>query len=77
MGEHGSGRQTIRPVCPLSRILSQICDNYVWQAEVYGDDPANPATFNRASKAVMASDKLTASMSPRGGAVVWITKSAR
>lgn len=32
-----------------------------WQAEVFGDNPANPATFNRESKAVMASDKLTAS----------------
>jgi hypothetical protein len=48
-----------------------------WQAEVYGDDPANSATFNRESKAVTGRDKLTASMSPRGGAVVWITKSAR
>ncbi len=48
-----------------------------WQAEVYGDNPANPATFNRASKAVKVGDKLTVSMIQRGGAVVWITKSAR
>jgi alpha-glucosidase len=46
-----------------------------WQASVFGDDPANPATFNRESKAVKANDKLTISMSQRGGAVVWITKS--
>jgi len=47
-----------------------------WQAEVFGDDPDNPAVFNRESKAVTAGDQLTTSMSPRGGAVVWITKSA-
>lgn len=43
----------------------------------FGADKANPATFNRESKAVKASDKLTASMSPCGGAVARITKSAR
>ena len=48
-----------------------------WQAEVFGDDPANPATFKRESKAIVANDKLTVSMSPCGGAVVRITKSAR
>ena len=48
-----------------------------WQAEVFGDDPANPATFKRESKAVTAGDKLTAAMSPRGGSVVWITKATR
>ena len=48
-----------------------------WQADVYGDDPANPTIFNRESKAIMAGDNLTVSMSPRGGAVVRITKSAR
>jgi alpha-glucosidase len=48
-----------------------------WQAEVFGDDPANPATFKRDSKAVTAGDKLTAAMNPRGGSVVWITKAAR
>jgi len=45
-----------------------------WQAEVFGDDPDNPAAFKRESKVVKASDKLMVSMSPRGGAVVWITK---
>lgn len=29
MGEHDSGCQTIRPVSPMSRNMSQICDNYV------------------------------------------------
>jgi alpha-glucosidase len=48
-----------------------------WQAEVFGDDPANPATFKRESKAVTSNDKLEAAMSARGGAVVWITKSAK
>jgi alpha-glucosidase len=48
-----------------------------WQVEIFGDDPANPATFHRESKAVTGRDKLTASMSPRGGAVIWITKSTR
>jgi alpha-L-fucosidase len=45
-----------------------------WQAEVFGDDPADAATFKRESKAVTSSDKLTTTMSPRGGSVVWITK---
>jgi alpha-L-fucosidase len=48
-----------------------------WQAEVFGDDPANAAAFNRESKAVTAGDKLTATMSPRGGSVVWVTKTTR
>jgi len=48
-----------------------------WQAEVFGDDPANPAAFKRENKAVTASDQITASMSPRGGTVVWITKAAQ
>jgi alpha-glucosidase len=46
-----------------------------WQAEVFGDDTDNPATFKRESKIVTATDKLTASMSPRGGSVIWFTKS--
>jgi alpha-glucosidase len=45
-----------------------------WNAEVFGDDPDNAATFKRESKSVTASDNITVSMSPRGGAVVWITK---
>lgn len=47
-----------------------------WQAEMFGDDPGRPATFKRENKVVTASDKVTVSMSPRGGAVIWITKSA-
>jgi alpha-glucosidase len=45
-----------------------------WHAEFFGDDPANTAVFRRESKTVTSKDALTASMSPRGGAVVWITK---
>ena len=45
-----------------------------WKAEVFGDDSANPAAFKRESKAVTSGDMLTASMSPRGGTVIWITK---
>ncbi|MBN2590785.1 MAG: glycoside hydrolase family 97 N-terminal domain-containing protein [Sedimentisphaerales bacterium] len=45
-----------------------------WNAEIFGDDPDNAATFKRESKSVTASDNLTVSMSPRGGSVVWITK---
>jgi alpha-glucosidase len=48
-----------------------------WQAEVFGDDPDEPATFKRESKVVTAGDTLTVSMSPRGGAVVWITMAAQ
>jgi len=45
-----------------------------WQAEVFGDDPGHPATFQRQSNNVRASDSLTVSMSPRGGAVIGLTK---
>lgn len=48
-----------------------------WQIEVFGDDPTNPAAFKRESKSVTASDKITVSMSPRGGTVIWITKTAQ
>jgi hypothetical protein len=48
-----------------------------WQAEVFSDDPADPATFKRESRAVTAGDTLTAVTSPRGGSVVWITKATR
>ena len=48
-----------------------------WRAEVFGDEPNNPATFKRESKTVAAGDKLTAAMSSRGGSVVWITKATR
>lgn len=48
-----------------------------WQAEVFGDDPEDPAAFKRESKTVKAGDKLMATMSPRGGAVVWITQVPR
>ena len=45
-----------------------------WNADLFGDDPETAATFKRENKSVKASDILTLSMSPRGGAVVWITK---
>ena len=48
-----------------------------WHAEVYGDDPENPATFKRESKTVKAAERLMVSMSARGGAVVWITQIAQ
>jgi hypothetical protein len=44
---------------------------------VFGDDPDNPAAFKRESKAVTAGDQLMISVSPRGGAVAWITKPAQ
>ena len=48
-----------------------------WKVEVFGDDPDNAATFKRESKSVTAGDTLTASMSPRGGNVIWLTKTDR
>jgi len=45
-----------------------------WNADLFGDDPDNAATFKRENKSVTANDNLTVSMSPRGGAVVWITE---
>ncbi len=48
-----------------------------WKAEVFGDDPDNPATFKRESKSVTNSDKIDVSMSSRGGLVIWIMKDAQ
>ena len=48
-----------------------------WNAEVFGDDPDNAATFKRESKSVTAGDTLTVSMSQRGGVVVWIMKASQ
>jgi len=45
-----------------------------WKAEVFGDDPENPATFKQETRTVTAGDKMEVSMSPRGGAVIWIKK---
>jgi alpha-glucosidase len=48
-----------------------------WQAEAFGDDPGNSATFKRENKNVTSRDKLTVTMSPRGGTVIWMTKTAQ
>lgn len=48
--------------------------NGKWKAQVFADDPNNPATFKQAEKAVTARDQFEVPMSPRGGLVVWITK---
>jgi alpha-glucosidase len=48
-----------------------------WHAEVFGDDPANPANFTRESKSITAKDTLAVSMSSKGGTVVWITKTGQ
>ena len=45
-----------------------------WQAEVFGDEPDNPAAFHRETKPVTSKEKLTLSLRQRGGAVVWIRK---
>ena len=45
-----------------------------WQAEIFGDDPANPAAFKQSTRPVTSDDKLTVSMSQRGGSVVWLRK---
>ena len=45
-----------------------------WNADIFGDDPDNAATFKRESKSVTANDNLTVSMSSRGGSVIWFTK---
>ena len=45
-----------------------------WHAEVFGDTPEGPASFKRESKAVTSKDTFTATLSPRGGATLWITK---
>jgi alpha-glucosidase len=47
-----------------------------WQAEVFGDDSTNPAAFHRESKAVTSEDTITAAISPRGGASIWMKKAA-
>ncbi|GEM_PF-114922 len=43
-----------------------------WNAELFGDQPDNPASFKQESKSVTAGDTLVLPMSTRGGAVVWI-----
>ncbi len=45
-----------------------------WQADMFCDNPDNPATFKRETRTVTPGDTLTVSMSKRGGAVVWVTK---
>jgi alpha-glucosidase len=45
-----------------------------FKAEIFGDDPANPAAFRRETRTVSAKDSLTASLSVRGGYAVWIQK---
>lgn len=46
-----------------------------WNAELFGDQPDNPASFKQESKSVTAGDTLVLPMSTRGGAVVWIRHS--
>jgi alpha-glucosidase len=48
-----------------------------WQADIFTDDPDNAAAFKRETKPVTTADKLTATLSPRGGATFWITKVTR
>jgi len=48
-----------------------------FKADVFADDPENPAVFKRETKAIGSKDALTASMSVRGGYVVWITREAQ
>ena len=45
-----------------------------WQAQIFADDPANPAAFKQSTRPVTSDDKLTLSMSQRGGSVVWLRK---
>ena len=48
-----------------------------WKAAIFGDDtatPPNPASFKQENRTVTSKDTLSITMSPRGGAVVWITR---
>ncbi len=45
-----------------------------WKADMFCDNPDDPATFKRETKTVTTGDTFTVSMSKRGGAVVWLTK---
>jgi alpha-glucosidase len=45
-----------------------------WQADMFCDNPDDPATFKRETRTVTTGDSFTVSMSKRGGAVVWVTK---
>ncbi|MFC1490784.1 glycoside hydrolase family 97 catalytic domain-containing protein [Candidatus Latescibacterota bacterium] len=51
-------------------------DKGEWHAEMFGDDPADPATFKHENITVTADDTLTATMSSRGGAVIRINKNS-
>ena len=46
-----------------------------WNAEIFCDN-ADPASFKRQSKAVTSKDTLTIETSARGGAVIWIRRTA-
>ncbi|NLX25922.1 MAG: glycoside hydrolase family 97 protein [Lentisphaerae bacterium] len=45
-----------------------------WEVKAFADDPENPATFKQSTKTVSARDQMELSLSPRGGAVLWITR---
>jgi alpha-glucosidase len=47
-----------------------------WKADVFADDPATPDAFKQEVRDVTSKDKLTATMSSRGGAAIWIRKAA-
>ena len=64
---NGQDEARCRSICPFWERAS-------WQAEMFGDDPANPATFKQSKQTVTSKEKMELSMSPRGGAVVWIRK---
>jgi alpha-glucosidase len=45
-----------------------------WEVKAFADDLENPATFKQSTKKVTARDQMELAMSPRGGAVLWITR---
>ncbi|HVT81474.1 MAG TPA: glycoside hydrolase family 97 catalytic domain-containing protein [Phycisphaerae bacterium] len=47
-----------------------------YSAEIFGDDPANPAAFKREDPRVTSKTTLTATLSVRGGFVAWIKRPA-
>jgi alpha-glucosidase len=45
-----------------------------YRADIFADDPANPATFKRDTRTVTAKDTLNTSLSMRGGYVAWLSR---
>jgi alpha-glucosidase len=47
-----------------------------WNADIFADDPENPAAFRRETKRVTLIDKLDTVLNSGGGATIWLRKTS-